>query len=93
MADYLYQPGQEVVIRPDLSNNKGYRMLSGPRASNKSDWWGIFPFMKRHAGKVITIDCITEDGVYTAKGISGCVWTDEMFAGPANDECYCQSLL
>lgn len=92
MADYLYQPGQEVMVRPDLSNDPGYRMLSGPR-SGRNERWGIFSYMKNYAGKFIKIDHITEDGVYTAKGISGCVWTDEMFAGPANDECYCQSLL
>lgn len=89
MTDYLYHPGDRVRVRPDLTGTETYKMLSG---KSEGESWGIYPWMKDYAGKEIVIRKIElVRGVYTAQGINGCVWSDEMFE-PLN-ECFCSSLL
>ena len=89
MTDYLYHPGDTVRVRPDLTDTKQYKMLSG---ESEGKPWGVYSWMKDYAGKEIVIRNITKDfGVYKAKGIGNCVWTDEMFE-PMH-ECWCDSLL
>lgn len=91
MIDYMYHPGDRVRVRPDLSEDEDYKMLSG---ENKGQRWMIFDWMKKYAGQEIVIQEIQFGrGVYKAKGIDGCVWTDEMFEPLAVGECVCYSLL
>lgn len=91
MTDYMYHPGDRVRIRPDLSTDKEYQMLSGEK---KGQSWIVFSWMKKYAGQEIVIQEIKFGrGVYKAKGIDGCVWTDEMFEPLAVGECVCYSLL
>ena len=88
MVDYMYHPGDVVYVRIDLDENTIYKMRSGK--NNGADCW-IWGWMKRYAGKQITIKGIDGDGFYKAVGIEGCVWSDEMLE-PLN-ECFCSSLL
>lgn len=91
MIDYMYHPGDKVRIRTDLSTDKKYQMLSG---KNKGRYWFVFSWMKKYAGQEIVIQEINlGHGVYKAKGIDGCIWTDEMFEPLVVDECVCDSLL
>ena len=91
MTDYMYHPGDRVRVRLDLSADKEYQMLSG---KNKGQRWIAFSWMKKYAGQEIVIQEIQFGlGVYKAKGIDGCVWTDEMFEPLVVDECVCDSLL
>lgn len=59
MIDYMYHPGDRVLVRPDLSTDKEYKMLSG---KYKDDQWTIFYWMKKYAGQEIVIQEI-EAGV------------------------------
>lgn len=89
MTDYLYHPGDRVRVRPDLSELGEYKMLSG---ESEGTSWVIHSWMKEYAGKEIVIREITKAfGVYRAKDIGGCIWTDEMFE--SKHECWCDSLL
>lgn len=88
MIDYMYHPGDRVRVRPDLSTDKYYKMLSG---IYKDESWHIFYWMKKYAGQEIVIQEI-DAGVYKAQGINGCIWVDEMFEDTL-DECVCSSLL
>jgi hypothetical protein len=89
MTNYLYHPGDRVYVRPDLTDTEEYKMLSG---KSEGESWGIYSWMKDYAGKEIVIQKIElARGVYTAQGINGCIWSDEMFE-PLN-ECFCSSLL
>lgn len=89
MTDYLYHPGDTVRVRPDLTVTKVYKMLSG---KSEGESWGIYSWMKDYAGKEIVIRKIElARGVYTAQGIDGCLWSDEMFE--SLNECLCSSLL
>ena len=91
MIDYMYHPGDRVRVRPDLSEDEDYKMLSG---ENKDQRWMIFDWMKEYAGQEIVIQEIRSDsGVYKAQGIDDCVWSDEMFEPFVVDECVCDSLL
>lgn len=91
MIDYMYHPGDRVRVRPDLSEDGEYEMLSG---ENKGQRWMIFDWMKKYAGQEIVIEEIRSDsGVYKAQGIDGCIWSDEMFEPLVVDECVCDSLL
>lgn len=91
MIDYMYHPGDRVRVRPDLSEDEDYKMLSG---ENKGQRWMIFDWMKKYAGQEIVIQEIAQArGVYKAQGIDDCVWTDEMFEPLAVGECVCYSLL
>lgn len=88
MTDYLYHPGDTVLVRPDLTDTEEYMMLSG---ESEGESWGIHSWMEDYAGKEIVIREITRFGVYKAKDIWDCVWTDEMLE-PVH-ECWCDSLL
>lgn len=44
MIDYMYHPGDRVRVRPDLSENEDYKMLSG---KNKGQCWLALPWMKK----------------------------------------------
>lgn len=91
MIDYMYHPGDRVRVRPDLSEYKEYKMLSG---KNRGQCWVIFDWMKKYAGQEIVIQEIAQArGVYKAQGIDGCIWTHEMFEPLVVDECVCDSLL
>ena len=91
MTDYMYHPGDRVRVRPDLSEDEDYKMLSG---ENKGQRWMIFDWMKEYAGQEIVIQKIVQDrGVYEAQGIDGCIWSDEMFEPLVVGECVCDSLL
>lgn len=64
MTDYMYHPGDRVRVRPDLSEDEDYKMLSG---ENKGQRWMIFDWMKKYAGQEIVIEKIRSDtGVYKA---------------------------
>ena len=91
MTDYMYHPGDRVRVRPDLSTDKEYQMLSG---ENKGQCWIVFSWMKKYAGQEIVIQEVEPyRGVYKAQGIDGCIWSDEMFEPLVVDECVCDSLL
>ena len=91
MIDYMYHPGDKVLVRPDLSTYRNYKMLSG---KNKGQSWLVLSWMKKYAGQEIVIQKIeSARGVYEAKGIDGCIWTDEMFEPLTIGECVCYSLL
>jgi hypothetical protein len=91
MIDYMYHPGDRVRVRPDLSEDEDYKMLSG---ENEGQRWMIFDWMKKYAGQEIVIQKIVQDrGVYEAQGIDGCIWSDEMFEPLVVGECVCDSLL
>ena len=88
---YRYKNGAEVTVRPDLEARTRYYMRSGFREGEayRDATYGQVD----RAGRVVHIQgkrngkyFITEDWGFED-------WTDDMFAGPANDECYCQSLL
>lgn len=87
-VDYMYHPGDVVRVREDLVENTNYKMCSGK--NNGAACW-IWDWMKRYAGKQITIKRIDGDGFYEAAITEDCVWSDEMFE-PLN-ECLCSSLL
>ena len=64
MTDYMYHPGDRVRVRPDLSEYKEYKMLSG---ENRGQCWVIFDWMKKYAGQEIVIQEIAQArGVYKA---------------------------
>lgn len=83
----MYQAGDVVRVRSDLSANDIYRMLSGP-----DEWqeYRVFNWMTKYAGQQIAIEKIV-GGLYKLCGIDNCIWVDEMFE-PLN-ECMCGSLL
>ena len=88
MVDYLYNQGDVVYVRADLAEDINYKMRSGK--NNGAGCW-IWGWMKKYAGKQITIRRIDADGFYEAATIEDCIWSDEMFE-PLN-ECFCSSLL
>lgn len=89
MANYLYHPGDRVLVRPDLEVQTDYKMLSGKNSGLA--WWAL-ERMKKYAGKEIIIQEIDFRGVYRANVLFDLVWTDEMLL-PLTNECVCDSLL
>lgn len=87
MSKYLYQPGDAVRVRSDLSEDTVYAMKSG---DDITPHWLAVGDMLSFAGKVVHIEKMLGD-VYTVKEVKGFIWTDEMF-DPVG-ECVCKSLL
>lgn len=83
----MYQAGDVVTVRIDLSKRGVYKMLSGP---NEGEGCGVFNWMTKYAGQQIAIERIL-GSVYKLCGIDNCIWTDEMFE--QTNECTCSSLL
>lgn len=78
----MYKPGDVVVVRNDISFDKRYCMLSGPRSGLSA---GIGTQMKKYAGKTVTIASIC-NGVYRIKEDDGAWnWTDEMLSDYAQE--------
>lgn len=88
MSKYLYQPGDAVRVRSDLSEDAVYAMKSG---DDTVPHWLVVSDMLSFAGKVVHIEKMLGD-VYTVKEVKGFIWVDEMFEDTL-DECVCSSLL
>lgn len=88
MSKYLYQPGDAVRVRSDLSVDSVYAMKSG---DDTTPHWLAIGDMLSFAGKVVHIEKMLDD-VYTVKEVKGFIWVDEMFEDTL-DECVCSSLL
>lgn len=88
MSKYLYQPGDAVRVRSDLSVDTVYAMKSG---DDTTPHWLAIGDMLSFAGKVVHIEKMLDD-VYTVKEAKGFIWVDEMFEDTL-DECVCSSLL
>jgi len=73
-----YQPGDQVVVRSDLSEHNLYYMENSATADTFVD------SMLDFAGKTVTIEGVNSAGKYNIVG-DGFNWTDEMFEGLAND--------
>lgn len=84
-----YKPGDKVTIRPDLKEYEAYYMMSGPM--NGEGVYCSVPSMVAHAGKTVTIKCITEGGRGYKLQEYDFGWTDDMFV--TVNECQCESLL
>lgn len=87
MSKYLYQPGDAVRVRSDLSEDTVYAMKSG---DDTVPHLLVVGDMLSFAGKVVHIEKMLGD-VYTVKEVKGFIWVDEMF-DPVG-ECVCKSLL
>ena len=88
MSKYLYQPGDAVRVRSDLSVDTVYAMKSG---DDTVPHWLAVDDMLSFAGKVVHIEKMLGD-VYTVKEVKDFIWVDEMFEDTL-DECVCFSLL
>lgn len=88
MSKYLYQPGDAVCVRSDLSVDTVYAMKSG---DDTAPHWLAVGDMLSFAGKVVHIEKM-QGGVYVVKEVKGFIWVDEMFEDTL-DECVCSSLL
>lgn len=88
MSKYLYQPGEAVRVRSDLSVDRVYAMKSG---DDTAPHWLVIRGMLSFAGKVVHIEKMLDD-VYTVKEAKGFIWVDEMFEDTL-DEWVCSSLL
>lgn len=86
--ELMYKPGDKVMIRPDLSCRKIYRMRSG---YNGSHTYNVVGQMVAQAGKVLTIRGPRDGGAGYSLEEFGYGWTDEMFI--SINECCCESLL
>lgn len=73
----LYNPGDRVVVRHDIEENRRYFMVGDHTISDVAT-----SGMVRLAGQVCTIGEVTSYGKYRIKEY-GANWTDEMFFGKA----------
>lgn len=88
MSKYLYQPGDAVCVRSDLSVDTVYAMKSG---DDTTPHWLAVGDMLSFAGKVVHIEKM-QGNVYVVKEVKGFIWVDEMFEDTL-DEYVCSSLL
>ena len=88
MSKYLYQPGDAVCVRSDLSVDTVYAMKSG---DDTTPHWLAVGDMLSFAGKVVHIEKM-QGNVYVVKEVKGFIWVDEMFEDTL-DECVCSSQL
>ena len=90
MSSTMYQAGDVVRIREDLSMHVDYPMLSGPYQGTA--FYCVVPEMKEMVGKSYTIRKVEENRAGYRLKECDYIWTDTMFE-PMDDECYCTSLL
>lgn len=69
-------------------------MVSGPGCGRTTTVKWSYEERSRLAGSIVTISEYCDNERYQIKE-TGCRmnWTDEMFVGLADNECYCESLL
>lgn len=89
--DYRYKIGEAVLVRDDLKYAAFYDMMSGPYSKDNRNIATLG--MSELHGQLVHIKAYTSTGQYLVKETSGFRWTDDMFSGPAGNECYCKSLL
>lgn len=93
MDDFRYQVGDAVKIRSDLKDDgTDYYMQSGPAANEEASTY--CNEMVDYAGKVVHISGYTWSDEYRIEEDGECYhWTDEMFAGFADNKVKFCSLL
>ena len=93
MDDFRYQVGDAVLVRSDLKDNgTDYYMNSGPAANEEAATY--CNEMTDYAGKVVHISGYTwSDGYHIEEDGEYYFWTDEMFAGFADNSVKFHSLL
>lgn len=88
MDALLYQPGDLVTIRSDLTADRDYPVLYGPSAGKRTLYCN--DSMVNYSGKTYEVEDYGDDDFYMLKGIPW-LWTESMFEDPT--ECICDSLL
>jgi hypothetical protein len=89
--DYRYKIGEAVLVRDDLNYRTFYNMRSGPYPKDNINIATLE--MSELHGQLVHIKAYTSAGQYLVKETGSSKWTDDMFSGPAGNECYCESLL
>lgn len=91
--DYLYKPGDRVVVINEIREREEYYMRSGspfPICVSES----TIRARKALEGTVVTILEYCRNRYIIKETDQKILWTDDMFVGLANEtECYCESLL
>ena len=95
--DYLYKPGDRVVVINEIRENGDYYMRSGsqfPLANVICVSESTIRARKSLEGTVVTILEYCRNRYIIKETNQKILWTDDMFVGLANEnECYCESLL
>ena len=89
--EYQYKIGDAVLVRNDLKYGVFYDMVSGPYSKDNRNIATLD--MSELHGQLVHIKDYTSNGQYIVEEAHGFRWTDDMFFGPAVNECYCESLL
>lgn len=95
--DYLYKPGDRVVVINEIQESGDYYMRSGsqfPLANVIYVSESTIRARKALEGTVVTILEYCRNRYIIKETDRKILWTDDMFVGLANEtECYCESLL
>lgn len=91
---WRYKPGDKVRVIDHFVKEHEYHMVSGPGCGCTTTVKWSYEERSRLAGSIVTISEYCDNERYQIKE-TGCRmnWTDEMFVGLADNECYCESLL
>ena len=91
---WCYKPGDKVRVIDHFVKEHEYRMVSGPGCGCATTVKWSYEERSRLAGSIVTISEYCDNERYQIKETGRRMnWTDEMFVGLADNECYCESLL
>lgn len=91
---WRYKLGDKIRVIDHFVEEHEYHMVSGPGRGCATTVRYTYKDRSELAGSVVTISEYSDNERYRIKE-TGCRmnWTDEMFVGLADNECYCESLL
>lgn len=89
--EYRYKIGDAVLVRDDLEYGAFYDMRSGLYSKDNNNI--VTLDMSELHGQVVHIKDYSSHGQYIVKETHDFRWTDDMFSGPAVNECCCESIL